>query len=564
MIAERFGNSWKTYHNGISAPTWWQAASKSYRDAVTTQQKFSYSRGTPCAADDFSTSYAQVAYVTDSAVSASIPGVDGVATLERDHCLWAGLPQPYWAVGAAHPTFELQPTRIQQYDSLGTPRQPIEATRAYGASEAAGCSYIVFQSGQVACGEGGNTAEDHFYTNPFPANFTPTAASVTNNGEFLLVSGWNTSTFRGELAVIAIGSSKPSGTFWGYEWDEVYPGFRNYSQPVFSKLLGIIDLAGMVAPTAVEAVGNWVYEPGEFLPAPAGQPSDQGLPGKLPLSLQTNWHCFVNGVCANMYDTAGFALVASRYERTVALVDLTPLFQMVQKGMFTSWSQFRANVAHTGANQGQWPPTFTEDSGAEPRVVKTISFNHQVTALSASLYPDNRALIATEDGHVHIWDVDGLQSGTGTGINAKEISDLSGMGLNITRIAHLKHWLHGQNNGGLVQSQYIVVSRGDKTIRWIDLSTATPKVVRTLQDSRLVDPISVEDNNNHGTQTDLLDIADYGDKNVKGYRYGPVIMWTTPGHPTYGMGPTGTDAFEYEGAYSTPTGPFAISGENVP
>ena len=69
---------------------------------------------------------------------------------------------------------------------------------------------------------------------------------------------------------------------------------------------------------------------------------------------------------------------------------------------------------------------------------------------------------------------------------------------------------------------------------WIDISSGAPTVLRVLSDSRLVDPISVEDNNNHGTQSDLIDIADYGDKNVKAYRYGPVIEWTTRGTPGFG------------------------------
>lgn len=564
MITERFGFSWKSYHSSISAPTWWQPQSKSYTDAVTSQQKFSYSRGIPCPKDDFSTSYAQVGYVMDSNAAGSVPGVDGISTLQRDHCLWAGQPQSYWAIGNGHPTLMLHPSGITAHSTYGTPQQPVEVTRAYGAGEAAGCSYMVFQDGQVACGEGGNTAQDYFFIKPFPANFTPTAASVTNNGEFLLVTGWNTDTYEGQLAVVAIGSTKPAGNFWGYEWAENYPGFRNYSLPVFAKLLGIINLPGMAAPTAVEAVGNWVYEPGAFLPVQAGQSSDQGLPGKFLLTNQANWQCFVSGACANIYDTAGFALVASRYERTVLVLDLGPLFQMISKGMFSSFSQFRANVANTGTKAGQWPPTFSEDPGAKPLVVKTMTFAHQVTAISASLYPDNLALIATEDGHIHVWNVDGLQTDTGNGQNAKEVHDLAGVGANITRIAHLKHWLHAQNHGGLVRAQYIALSRGDKTIRWIDLSSSTPVIIRTLQDSRLVDPISVEDNNNHGTQTDLIDVADYGDKNVKGYRYGPIIFWTTLGKPSYGMGPTGQDAFEYEGAYSTPTGPFTISIENVP
>jgi WD40 repeat protein len=560
MIPERFGNSWTAYHPSIAAPAWSQAPSIKYNPVppANPYDTFYYSRGVPCATpDDYSSDYAQVAYVTDASASGSVPGVDGIQTLMKSWCTWAGQPQVYWAVSGGNPTATLHSDVVAQHDAYGMPQQPVEVTRAYGASEWAACSYMVFQNGQIACGEGGNTGEDFYYFKPFPANFTPTAASVTNNGEFLLVTGWNTTTYQGQLAVIAIGSSKPAGEFWGYEWTETYPGFRNYSLPVFNKLLGIVNLPGMAAPTAVEAVGNWVFHPGAFTPGST-------VPGKFPLSDQANWQCFVNGICADLYDTRGFVLVASRYERKVLLLDLTALFQTISNGMFGSWSQFRANVANTGNGAGKWPPTFAERPSETPNVVKTMEFDSPVTAISASLYPDDLAFIATDDGTLHVWDADGLQTGTGTGANAREVYSLK-VGNNITRIAHMKHWLPADSVNGAVRYQYIALSRGDKTVTWIDMSSGAPKVLRVLSDSRLVDPISVEDNNNHLTQSDLIDIADYGAKNVKGYRYGPVIFWgvSTP-PPAFGMGPGGTDAFEYEGAYATPTGPFSISAENVP
>jgi hypothetical protein len=265
-----------------------------------------------------------------------------------------------------------------------------------------------------------------------------------------------------------------------------------------------------------------------------------------------------------LQDTKGFALVASRYERKVLLIDLSPLFKTISNGMFDSWSTFRANVANTGSGPSQWPPTFAERASETPVVVKTLVFGTEVTAISASLYPDNRAFIATQNGLLHVWDVDGLQTGTGTGSKARELHVLK-VGANITRIAHMKHWLPADTVNGMVRYQYIALSRGDKTVTWIDMSTGVPTIVRVLSDSRLVDPISVEDNNNHLTESNLIDIADYGDKNVKGYRYGPVIFYGVANPPpVFGMGPGGLDPFEYEGAYATPTGPFSISSENVP
>ena len=343
MIPERFGKPWTAYHTGVAAPTSRQAASIKYISPVNKYDGSYYSLGTPCAPLDsqFNSNYAQAAYVTDPAVPGSAPGVDGILTLRKDHCAWAGQPQLYWAMGGGydgHPTITLRPDLIQRLDPYGMPEKPVEVVRAYGASEWAGCSYMVFQSGQIACGEAANSGEDFYYFRPLPANFSPTAASVTNNGEFLLVTGWNTDTYKGELAVLAMGSSKPPGKFWGYEWTETYPGFRNYSLPVFNKLLGIMELPGMIAPTAIEAVGNWVFHPGLLMPG-------NKVPGYFPLSDESNWQCFATGSCANLYDTRGFALVASRYERKVLLLDLSPLFQMVRDGMFTSWTQFRVECS---------------------------------------------------------------------------------------------------------------------------------------------------------------------------------------------------------------------------
>jgi hypothetical protein len=577
MIPERFGQPWSNYHASYNAPTWYGVTQKFWQNPNNQYQTLYYSLGTVNNSNggDFSTSYAQVAYVYNSSIPESAYGVDGVATLTMTNYVWGGLPQKDWAdpYGKSHPTNTLC-GYCGAPIPYGQPQQPVAVTRAYGASEAAGMSYMVFADGKVAMGEAANTAYVPYYFQPFPANFVPTGASVTNNGEFLLVTGWNTSTYQGQLAVIAMGSSQPYGDFWNYEWAETYPGFRNYSLPTFSKLLGVINLPGMVAPTAVEAVGNWVRNGNAWLPG-------QTEPGQFPLSVQANWQCFLigsgdqctqpNAGGAQLYDTAGFALVASRWERKVLLINLTPLFNAIAQGMFASFTTFRADVANTGTGAGQWPPTFAENPSETPIVEYTMNFTAPVTAISASLYPDDLAFIATDDNTLHIWSTNGIQEGTGNGSASSELHTLS-VGNNITRLAHMKHWYWENSGSGAipfgtndpVRYQYIAMSRGDKTISWIDMSSGTPTVLRVLSDSRLVDPISVEDNNNHGTQSDLIDIADYGDSNVKAYRYGPVIEWTQPGIPQYGMGATGTDPFEYEGSYATPTGPFEISGENVP
>ena len=577
MIPERYGNSWSAYHAtdpSASAPTWWLAPTTYWQNPDSKPETLYYSLGTPNPSDsgDFSSDYAEVAHLYNSSVSGSAPGIDGIGTLIFTNYVWAGQPQLYWSVeGAGQPNVTLCCGRAP----AGT-QQPVQVTRALGASEAAACSYMVFETGLVACGEAGNTGWVGAYGpegtgnvmggyqfNPFPANFHPTAASVTSNGEFLLVTGWNTSTDQGQLAVIALGSIVDSWAFPQYEWTENYPGFRNYSLAGFSKLLGVINLPDMVAPTAVEAVGNWVYDANsQWLPGHV-------TPGNFPLSTEANWACFEIGnptSCASntWYDTAGFALVASRWERKVILINLTPLFQEIAAGMFTSFTTFRANVANTGTGAGQWPPTFAENPSETPVIEYTMNFSAPVTAISASLYADDLAFIATDDNTLRVWSTNGIQERTGTGASASELYTIP-VGNNITRIAHMKHWYAADNGiNGAERYQYICMSRGDKTITWVSMASGSPSIVTTLSDSRLVDPVSVEDNQNHGTQSSLIDIADYGGANVKGYRYGPVIEATTPGTPTYGMGRTGTDPFEYEGLYTPATAPFDISINNVP
>jgi hypothetical protein len=99
-------------------------------------------------------------------------------------------------------------------------------------------------------------------------------------------------------------------------------------------------------------------------------------------------------------------------------------------------------------------------------------------------------------------------------------------------------------------------------------------ITRTLQDSRLIDPISAEDNDNHGTESHVLSVADYTGRQIAQYRYGPVIFWTNPGapgnsvvaacQPPNGCGMNGSDPFEFDGAYATPGGAFQFTSANAP
>jgi hypothetical protein len=77
-----------------------------------------------------------------------------------------------------------------------------------------------------------------------------------------------------------------------------------------------------------------------------------------------------------------------------------------------------------------------------------------------------------------------------------------------------------------LNEQVLVASRGDRKIQWVRFAADgnSGSVVRTLQDSRIVDPIAVEDADNFANDNMVLSIADYTGKAVSNYRYGAVVF----------------------------------------
>jgi hypothetical protein len=568
MIPFRFGQDWRAYNAidpAASSPTWWERPHNFAQRTTNPSERLyweitddtgGYSQ---TEVGDFSSTQGAVAYTYDPNIAVSRLGVDSFAAYQQGRHVIAQSPQRNWTY-SNHPAPELRDraSNLGYANEIGV----VALTRAYGFSEASSSALIVYQTGQIAT-TAMNTANYPFYTKQLPANLVPVAASVTNMGEFALIPCWDTTNVKGVLAVFAMGAARPDGTFWRFEWHEVYPGFRNYSDWSFMKYLGSVDLPGMKTPTSVEAVGS-LLGMGNRAAWLTGS-SHYGQPGGFPLSVEANWATLKDGgINTTKFDHYGFALVASRWEKKVIVLDLKPLFQKIKAGMFTTFAQFRANVANTGMGETQWPPTFGIAPDFKPTVVKTLTFNSPVTDVSASLSSDNVGLVATDDGMVHVFNMDGLQTG-GSGANITEVANVK-VGRNITRLTHMKHLSKIEGDPSWVRYQFVALSRGDKRIDWIDFSSgwASPRVVRTLRDSRMVDPIGVEDAQNHSIRIDLLNIADYGAKNVRAYRYGTAWWITWNNNYKVGCGIDETDPFEYGGHYSVPTGPWGISSANVP
>ena len=106
-------------------------------------------------------------------------------------------------------------------------------------------------------------------------------------------------------------------------------------------------------------------------------------------------------------------------------------------------------------------------------------------------------------------------------------------------------------------------SRGDRKISWVRFAANgnSGSIVRTLQDTRLVDPIAIEDADNFATTGFVVSVADYAGKAVRNYRYGPVVFTdgkacaTTSSCP---VTPTGNVAIEYGGAMAFEGKPFQL------
>lgn len=162
---------------------------------------------------------------------------------------------------------------------------------------------------------------------------------------------------------------------------------------------------------------------------------------------------------------------------------------------------------------------------------------------------------------IHVYTVGGYGNGTSaTPSDIRETGQVS-VGRNPTSIAYSK--THGWGTPDYGRTDIVVVSRQDRRIDWVRLSGGAGSVIRTLRDSRLVDPIWVDDNDNHGTESYILTVADYGGRQVMNYRYGPIIYHTNGGD-RFDMGPDGKAQFEFGGSLRLPGRPFQLSGANVP
>lgn len=541
---------------------------------------------------DYSSSILNVGYLPDATPPAGFieKKYYGVASLQQisvAHNTIAWKPEPSWTTydGAAFDGGSNDENTVRIFggkpgSTVGTAtpdQKPVASARGYGRGGWVNNTLAVFANGWITS-SGSNTSHNMLKMK-LPDGKTPTAIAISNSGEFALVTVWDTAAVKGQIAVIALADgcawceTQPEAQ-WDSNWGssrQAYAGFPGLGNYVSAKLVGFVDLPDTVkAPTEITVstgVGDREY---------------QKVQRYFDDHIQTEaararyW----SGDLVDAIAKTGMAVVISKSEKRAVFVDLKPLFQYY-RSQYTNQNQtaWNAMIANRGTADTQWPYSFSVAPTQKPTIIKVVDLPAKPTAVRMALEGPSRVMIATEEGKMRVFDLGSSylnKSGTAVGSPSDIVEKFSiDVGKNPTSIKHVKEhgWagstkLFGTAN--VIQRHYWVLSREERkaSIVQFDAALNSASIFKTLQDSRMDDPISVEDTDNHGTESYVLSVADYSGKKVHNYAYGPIVMWThnagtAPCPQPNGCQLQGGQAFEYAGSFSLPGKPFHLSGSNI-
>jgi len=533
---------------------------------------------------DYSSNILNFAYIADDNPDSSFyrksyaPAVGSLQVLNVGHNVNAVEPEPSWTTygGAANDGGAID-ANIDKYKNSFTLEKPVALAKCYGRGGWCTNSLAVYADGRIV-GVGSNTSHNLFNTK-LPAGKVPTALTITNSGEFALVTVWDTAAMRGQIAVLALGDgcqgcsmSNEGGSWfanWG-NWKRVYPGAPGLGNYNYAKLIGFVDLPDTLkAPTEISAstgLSRWDYEAVRSF-------------WNTDLDNQNVRARYASGDLSNTYARAGMAVVISKSEKRAAFVDLRPLFAYYKQQYFTqSQSGFSSMIANRGEGAGQWPYTFDAAPAQKPSVVKVVDLANRPTAVKVSLEAPHRAFIATQEGKLRVFDLGNgylNQAGGGSPSDIAEKFSVD-VGRNPTNIGYVKDHASGTNSPikslypNTPQKELIVTSRGDRKIQWVrfDSGFNSGSVARTFQESRVIDPIATEDNENHGTESYIVSIADYAGKGIHNFLYGPILWHTNDSSKACAPSKGGCQLlngapYEYGGTYKVPGKPFHAGLANI-
>lgn len=485
-----------------------------------------------------------------------------------------GLYPDWWnRNGISTPTTPAVTSLKARYPDLPLPA----VATARGQIQSSVTGFLAFQNGVIAAAGTGNDAYSGIGNAiapviKLPAGKVPTALALTAMNEFLFVTVWDTDQHKGQLGVIAVGPDDPANIgpsdTGRYGW-----GVQSWPTVRGLKLLGFVDLP-MQAPNSVSvalSTGTMKFRGfntwrGPELTTDAGRKAwhDRGdLDYDAFLPSETHWKLLAG---------AGYAVVGSRAENKVAVVDLRPLLNYYRKMYLTTqanWDETSNNNQGTGDNQ--WPYTFNYRPEQKPAVLGTIDVS-QPTAVFARqkrLGSNTRSGIVVHEQ----WNEAGkrmtIASMDGT-VRQYDVTSLVNPALSpVMPTTPIAQWQTGANPtqitspiaGDFWSDDLFVVSRGTRKIFVADYRGVS---LATLDDKRLVDPVFItvglnlsgyfDSGPETATNARVITVLDYNGKTVHDYGMYLDPLWRRQFEPNYQVGPNGwpSEQWRYKGPDGVP------------
>ena len=391
---------------------------------------------------------------------------------------------------------------------------------------------LAFHGGLVGAVGSGNSS-DQFPFAMLGPNEVPTDVAVTNNSEFAFVTVWDTMACAGRMAV-----------FVPTQREGFLPGLPNAGFFSALKLLGYVELP-FGAPTRISAsvdFAQWMSSPSKDAQA--------------ELATQDGRNAWAAGT-DEVHSAAktGFALVASRDESQVAVIDLEPLIAHYRSMYFGTQANYE-QTTKPGPAANEWPFSFAMAETARPKVQEVVHVARPSIVVTGFPIGDRsytdakfavKAYVASVDGELRAYDAGGLASdGPATPLKLIETRTLC---KNATRVDY--------GRGGKSRDGLVFACRGDRKIVFVDGGGTSE---RALEDSRLDDPVAVSLGDSRGAS--VVSVANFSSRKVLNYLTSPVDAW---GAAIFGgLGADGAAKFEFTGSVELIGKPFDVSSAEVP
>lgn len=512
--------------------------------------------GPPKTDSDYWSESGQVAYVPDDV---SDPGLDRVQVYAYYDRVFAISPRRDYASGTPSPDPQ---TREPYYAKLfgELPKYPVAMARNYGmqCNEA----LVIYRDGYLGVAgtqTSRNGSERPYPGFVFPAHKVPTNIALTSENEFALVTIWDTETKKGQLAVFALeGKYIPFHT-----WP--YMGLPNQGSWSAIKLLGYVDLP-MNTPTAVSAASNgWWSGPSQ---------TGNKVLSQIDLSNESQRKNIYSGSWNGAVAKGGYAIVASKFDDKVAIVDLEPLFSYVRESYLSSATSFKNTLATRGPGAKDFPQAFSERASIKPKVVWQSNVS-KPNAVLAGIRLDRwtkdhyKAYVASEDGTISIIDTSSLMKrNSWEKLGSLRITGTFNVGRNPVSMCFSRRGASNlpllpqasdgkQSKPDPLNNLFYVAVRGDRKVVGVVTYEGKGAVYRTIKDKRMGDPVAVST----AIRGPILSVTDFRGKKLISFRVGEIDDLRNK--KVFGCGPDGKDPVEYAGEVTVKGYPFLVNTTNV-